>query len=46
MRLATLTAAACLALSGTLATAQDYPTGPVTIVVPFSAGGPPTPSPG
>jgi tripartite-type tricarboxylate transporter receptor subunit TctC len=40
MRLATLTAAACLALSGTLAAAQDYPTGPVTIVVPFSAGGP------
>jgi tripartite-type tricarboxylate transporter receptor subunit TctC len=40
MRLATLTAAACLALSGTLAFAQDYPTQPVTVVVPFSAGGP------
>ena len=40
MQLATLTAAACLALSATLASAQDYPTGPVTVVVPFSAGGP------
>jgi tripartite-type tricarboxylate transporter receptor subunit TctC len=40
MRFATLTAAACLALSAGLASAQDYPTGPVTIVVPFSAGGP------
>ena len=40
MRLATLTAAACVALSAGLASAQDYPTGPVTIVVPFSAGGP------
>jgi tripartite-type tricarboxylate transporter receptor subunit TctC len=35
MRFATLTAAACLALSAGLASAQDYPTGPVTIVVPF-----------
>ena len=39
MRFATLTAAA-LALSSAAAVAQDYPTGPITIVVPFSAGGP------
>jgi tripartite-type tricarboxylate transporter receptor subunit TctC len=40
MRFATLTAAACLALSAAAASAQDYPSQPVTIVVPFSAGGP------
>jgi tripartite-type tricarboxylate transporter receptor subunit TctC len=39
MRLATLTAAA-IALTAAAASAQDYPTGPITIVVPFSAGGP------
>ena len=38
MRLATPIAAAVL-LAGT-AFAQDYPTGPVTVIVPFSAGGP------
>jgi tripartite-type tricarboxylate transporter receptor subunit TctC len=40
MRLSTLAAAAALALSTAAASAQDYPTGPVTVVVPFSAGGP------
>ena len=38
MRLTT-TLAAALLLAGT-AFAQDYPTGPVTVVVPFAAGGP------
>ena len=40
MRLSTLAAAAGLALCAAAASAQDYPTGPITIVVPFSAGGP------
>ncbi len=40
MRISTITAAAALALAATAATAQDYPTGPITIVVPFAAGGP------
>ena len=40
MRFATLTmTAAALLLTGA-ALAQDYPTGPVTIIVPFAAGGP------
>jgi tripartite-type tricarboxylate transporter receptor subunit TctC len=39
MRLATLSGAAAIVFA-TAAFAQDYPTGPVTIVVPFSAGGP------
>ena len=39
MRLATLIGAASLAFAAA-ASAQDYPTGPVTIVVPFAAGGP------
>jgi tripartite-type tricarboxylate transporter receptor subunit TctC len=38
MRLATLSGAAILIAAA--AAAQDYPTGPVTIVVPFAAGGP------
>ena len=38
MRLTT-TLAAALLLAGT-AFAQDYPTGPVAVVVPFAAGGP------
>jgi tripartite-type tricarboxylate transporter receptor subunit TctC len=40
MRLSTLAAAAGLALATAAASAQGYPTGPITIVVPFSAGGP------
>ncbi len=42
IRVKTLTAAllAASALSVTVASAQDYPTQPVTIVVPFAAGGP------
>ena len=41
MRLSTLAAAAGLAATAAAAaSAQDYPTGPVTIVVPFAAGGP------
>lgn len=42
IRVQTLTAAllAASALSVTVASAQDYPTQPVTIVVPFAAGGP------
>jgi tripartite-type tricarboxylate transporter receptor subunit TctC len=39
MRLSLIAAAAAAVISGT-ATAQDYPTGPITMVVPFSAGGP------
>ncbi|WP_332688976.1 Bug family tripartite tricarboxylate transporter substrate binding protein, partial [Bosea sp. (in: a-proteobacteria)] len=34
-----MTAAACTVLSGSLAQAQDYPARPVTILVPFAAGG-------
>jgi tripartite-type tricarboxylate transporter receptor subunit TctC len=40
MRRTTLIAAVTGLLVATVATAQDYPTGPVTIVVPFAAGGP------
>jgi tripartite-type tricarboxylate transporter receptor subunit TctC len=40
MRLSTLAAAAGLVLCAAAASAQDYPSGPITIVVPFSAGGP------
>jgi tripartite-type tricarboxylate transporter receptor subunit TctC len=40
MRLATLSGAAAIVLAVGAAFAQDYPTGPVTIVVPFAAGGP------
>jgi tripartite-type tricarboxylate transporter receptor subunit TctC len=41
VRLQTLLATAAAALAATAAAAQDdYPSGPVTIVVPFSAGGP------
>ena len=40
MRLFTLAAASVLALAAGTASAQDYPTGPVTVVVPFAAGGP------
>jgi tripartite-type tricarboxylate transporter receptor subunit TctC len=38
-RLATLAAAALLAFSATGAGAQEYPTKPITLVVPFPAGG-------
>ena len=37
---ATLFAAALISLMGATASAQQYPTRPVTIVVPFAAGGP------
>ena len=40
MRLSSLAAAAGLVVLATTASAQDYPTGPITIVVPFAAGGP------
>ena len=40
MRLFTLAAASVLALAAGSASAQDYPSGPVTIIVPFAAGGP------
>lgn len=41
MRLATLlTATAATLLAGTAFAQEDYPTGPITVVVPFSAGGP------
>jgi tripartite-type tricarboxylate transporter receptor subunit TctC len=39
MRFALHCAVAALALAGA-ASAQDYPTGPITMIVPFSAGGP------
>jgi tripartite-type tricarboxylate transporter receptor subunit TctC len=38
--LALLLAAACAAFAGTAAIAQDYPSRPVKIIVPFAAGGP------
>ena len=38
-RLTTLAAAVVLALSASWASAQDYPTKPITLIVPFPAGG-------
>ena len=35
-----LGALAALTLSAVTATAQDYPTRPITLIVPFAAGGP------
>lgn len=35
-----IAAAAALALTSAAATAQDYPTRPITMIVPFAAGGP------
>ena len=40
MRIQTLLGAAIAALTAGAVQAQDYPTGPITIVVPFAAGGP------
>ena len=40
MKLASLVGAAALALAIGTAAAQEYPTQPITIVVPFAAGGP------
>jgi tripartite-type tricarboxylate transporter receptor subunit TctC len=40
MRRVLLLAAAALAMTGGAATAQTYPSRPVTIIVPFAAGGP------
>lgn len=40
MRLAGILASAALLLAGGLGQAQDYPSQPITMIVPFSAGGP------
>jgi tripartite-type tricarboxylate transporter receptor subunit TctC len=40
MRTASIVGAVTGLILATAAAAQDYPTGPVTIVVPFAAGGP------
>ena len=41
MRVATVTAAALAAVAmSTTANAQQWPTGPVTMIIPFAAGGP------
>jgi tripartite-type tricarboxylate transporter receptor subunit TctC len=40
MKLASLVCAAALLLGAGAAAAQDYPTQPITVVVPFAAGGP------
>ena len=40
MKLASLVGAAALMLGTGLAAAQDFPTQPITVVVPFAAGGP------
>jgi putative tricarboxylic transport membrane protein len=40
MRTSVLSFACSLALSSVAASAQSYPTRPVTIVVPFAVGGP------
>lgn len=40
MRLASILAGAALLLAGGSAQAQDYPSQPITMIVPFSAGGP------